>query len=81
MKEVKVRLKENITDEQFLDATFGNSKNRLGLFDVEKMKISDLNATDDDTLLAVSIIYKDVDYESTIFDYFTSRDIWEVLKD
>lgn len=41
--EIKVRLRENITEEEFLIATFDNENFELGTYDIEKMKITTLN--------------------------------------
>lgn len=42
MKDVRVRLKKDITEREFLYNTFGDEEYELGIFDIEKMKTMDL---------------------------------------
>lgn len=81
VKKVKVRLNNNITDEQFVDATFGRwaEESDYGIYDINRMKTEDLDSKTNGKLLNVDVIRFDgrerhCNYEGK------KKNIWEIVK-
>jgi hypothetical protein len=81
MENIKVKLKKNVTEEQFLDATFGKYY-KGSIFDIKKMKSVNFDATIDYKTLHIPIVYKDTNRENNEFYYELVDDcIWEVIEE
>ena len=76
---VKVRLNKDITEEEFLIATFDNENFKLGTYDIEKMKTTTLNGEmKRDLQVEVPIRNKD----TVIFIYSENiMSIWDNVED
>jgi hypothetical protein len=81
MENIKVRLKSNVTEKQFLDATFGKYY-KGSIFDIKAMKSVNFDAHMDYKTLHIPVMYKDKNREVNDFYYELIDDcIWEVIEE
>ena len=77
---IKVRLNKDITEEEFLIATFDDAEFNLGAYDIEGMKTTTLNGAIEEGDMEVEVFRKGK--STVVFVYSNSvMSIWENVED